>query len=487
MSLMGKLYDGWEALKSKFKPVKLQEALGGGFFAGDIDVGGNAPDSEFRSLNQHPRDMNPMKYEVAVRTSQYFYEKNPLFKRVVDIPLQAVTSAGIQINSENERVREVLEDFWQKPVGGFETTFMGTDGLLKEMCLGGELNLPVAGNPINGEIDIAFIDSLNIQDVLKVPGNVLKEAKIRLKGKPGEEGKTLDIMQNVGGMMVGEVFRFTANKPINAKRGKPVHLTLLDWVDPLDRAMFNELDRWTELKKFLWHFKLSGADEKTVKEKQKELQNKGSIKEGSIQVTNENAEINAVTPDLKAADGTEMSKLMQRWIIGGGGLTDFFMGFGGDVNVATAREMQKVVVWMLEHLQRQIKQILTAIFTYQLQVAAEARKVTMDGVLTEADLSDGFEIVCNQVLKREFVAEASSFQQITNSIILAQNGKLIDKSTARKQYVQAAKEVGFEELDVNEIEEALKSEEPERDMFGSEQVQTNRNQPGFTNNEMMRM
>ena len=105
-----------------------------------------------------------------------------------------MASAGVRIKTDNPKVEELWEDFWAAPIDGFKNKLMGRDGLFMEALVSGEINLPIGFLP-NGDLEVAFIDSLNIKNVLKVPGNSLIDDKIVLKDSLGGTGKTLDIIR----------------------------------------------------------------------------------------------------------------------------------------------------------------------------------------------------------------------------------------------------------------------------------------------------
>ena len=188
-----------QAVKDRVNTYRLSQSLkqadikeSSEFAAFDFQV--DQDDGNYRRLSQHSRDLAPYKYERAVTISRAFKEKDPLYKRLLEIPTDAMASAGVRIKTDNPKVEELWEDFWAAPIDGFKNKLMGRDGLFMEALVSGEINLPIGFLP-NGDLEVAFIDSLNIKNVLKVPGNSLIDDKIVLKDSLGGTGKTLDIIR----------------------------------------------------------------------------------------------------------------------------------------------------------------------------------------------------------------------------------------------------------------------------------------------------
>lgn len=436
---------------------------------GAFDIGIDSDEDQFRSLTGTRRDFPSHLYERSVRISQGLYETDPLYKRIINFPMEAITSAGFTIQSDNPKVKERLDEFWGDKLTGFKKLFLGKDGLLKEELLSGELNLPY-GIRENGDVEIGFIDPLNIKNVFKVKGNALIDDTVMLKDMFGRDGKTFTVVRAVAGQLFGDLFRFTMNRPVNAKRGKPIHIALMDYIDLNNQNMFNELERWKGLKAFLWNLKtnMTQADAEKL---EKQIIKDGGIKAGGIRVTDSESEWVAVTPDLKAADGSTMANLMLGFI---GGLSvggKSVLGFGEDINVATMRELMKIVTWTIEAIQREAVEILNEIFALQLQVDAQLGRMTTEGNLTVSD-DLSFTVKPNRVVKRDFVIEGAGFQSVTNSISIAKTSNFIGDKTASQMFVAAANEFDFElvEQDVeDELAEQAKNE-PAPDKFGNPNV-----------------
>ena len=75
-------------------------------------------DGNYRRLSQHSRDLAPYKYERAVKISRAFKEKDPLYKRLLEIPTDSMASAGVREKTDNPKLEEVGEGLVWEPVGG---------------------------------------------------------------------------------------------------------------------------------------------------------------------------------------------------------------------------------------------------------------------------------------------------------------------------------------------------------------------------------
>src|SRR6185369_3726478 len=98
---------------------------------------------------------------------------------------------------------------------------------------------------------------------------------------------------------------------------------LADYIDGYDQAVFNDLERVQLMLNFIWDVKLTGKSEPEI---ETWLDKQSAPGPGSIRAHNENAEWDAVAPDLKLTETGKFSKAIRNDALGGAGLGPFFLG-----------------------------------------------------------------------------------------------------------------------------------------------------------------
>ncbi len=452
-------------------------------FANATGMSIDPDDDQFRRLTQTTRDQDPLTHERSVNISYFMHARNGFYKRLIEISLQAIASAGIKIETEDEIIQDAWFEFWEKPGMGMSDWFYED---MVDVTLSGEANWPLAVNPVNGDLEVGYVDPLNVKAIKMLPGNVRVPDKLLMKDKmltEPESGRVFEILKNFGGFLAGDLIHFPINKPRNASRGVPAFIALLDQVDMYDQLFFNEGERMIMKKSFIWDVTIKGAKEDQLRKwMQANFPGGQPPKPASVRAHNEEEEWKEVTPSLDSSDSSEAIRTIREGTAGAGGYPSHWFGWGGDTNVATAREMTKPTIWMIEWQQRAIVRFLTKLFSFQLQTWNQVKHLESGLVKSEGVK---WEIKANNVFPREFVIQAEAFGRVVDSIAGAKASGLVGDKTARKMFVNVANEADFN-LNLSEVEEEFEGEENEKDQFGSKIVK----KPELSDisfNEIMRM
>lgn len=424
-------------------------------------AGIDSDDHLFRRISQTQRDMEPLKLERAVNISLYMYNTNPLAQRIIDVPMQAIESAGIEFDSkDDDRLQELWDDWWGDGNEGFSAEFFE---LFKDGRMTGEIHWPVAINAINGALEFGYIDPINVKQIFMVPGNVKQADKVILKDNmlfPNAK-QVYTVIRRVGDVMAGELIHVAFNKLTNASRGVPVLAALLDWLDLYDQGMINEAERWSLLKSFLYHVTIEDGDEEAINKFNKMHFPGGKpMNPGSVLTTNEKIKMEAVTPDLKAGDSTEMSELQLNNIESGAGLMGFVLQSGKGINQGVAREIVRPSIWMIESIQRKMTRLLTTLFKLVVQ-NAENKGRQLDSGMVDSSMEKRFKITANEVLERDLVVLSTTLKQLTEALIAGKSNALIDDESARKAYVNMASKID-ESVNLEEVERNIEEQEKEK-------------------------
>jgi hypothetical protein len=243
--------------------------------------------------------------------------------------------------------------------------------------------------------------------------------------------------------------------PINVARGGSRGISelfsLADWIDVFDNMIFDFADRARFLNSFVWHYTVTGADEKKLAEFKKEVV-KSPPRQGGVQVTNENVKIEASTPDLKGADMSEGSRMVKLYGMGGAGLPAWFFADPVDANRSTAQEMEGPTGKKLTEWQNNIKRALRGMVEFAIENAI-AHGVLPEGTDTTWTLQ------APDLSTKDLGAAATMIGSLIGSLMtLADRGWLREETAARGAYM-ALTQIGLEVEPGDEFNQAQKEKQ----------------------------
>lgn len=300
------------------------EALGIGSIGPGLGL--DADDYQYRRMtgggNQQRRDLTPLQQDRMLEIVWYLWEQNAFAKRLVTLMSDLILADGVTVEAVDERVQEVIDGAWNHRVNQLKTRIIEFHNALS---VNGELIITVAVNPINGIPTIGFIDPYQVKSILPLPDNVLVPDKLVLKSGAGEPEKMLRIVRENPdtGMLEGEVFYLGINKMPNSLRGRSDLSTLADWLDLYDTYLFAEVERLQLLSAFVWDYEIQGAEKGEIVTK---LRDFPKPTPGRVWAHNEKEQLNARTPDLKAADRSEAGRMLRVHIAGAFGFPLSYLG-----------------------------------------------------------------------------------------------------------------------------------------------------------------
>ena len=184
---------------------------------------------------------------------------------------------------------------------------------------------------------------------------------------------------------------------------------------------------------------------------------------------NEKVTLEAVAPDLKATDAAAGARLFRNHILGKFGFPKHWYGGGGNVNRATASEMDTPALKMIQDRQNEGKWILDDMFTAQISRARKARYLRVGD-----DEATQYSIMTPPLGSKDIAQLGTMVQAVTASFVAAQTQGWIDKQTARNLYVMSVSFLGVD-IDAAEVEANL---EAERQRQGYQDISKSRTKPG---------
>lgn len=437
----------------------LQEA-----FIGGAGVMIDTDDNQFRRLSTgqrfKTRDLTPIQQDRMLEIAWYLMEANPFAKRLIELMRDLVVGEGITVSAEDERIDEILQRTWAHPVSRFDQR---VGSLYYAMSLNGELVLPVARNPITGLPHIGYIDPMQVDRVEHRADNVLVHETVILKPAQGaREGARLKVIQEdqVTGLLDGDVFYFPINALPNAMRGRSDLLALADWLDLYDQLMYAEVERVHMLSSFVWDLLVQNESDPTkLKARADAL---GTPKPGTVYAHNEKETLEARTPDLKAADRSEVNRMLAVHIAGSAGYPITWLGFP-DSTRATLEGQNDVATKTPARRQKEFVGHLRTVLRYAIEGATTRNRSLF------RDARPDFDVNVPEIATKDIARVGGVISNIVSACDVAQANGTMSKRAAVLVQLSVMRHLGIE-LDVEEVLQQAEAEEQERQAQADERA-----------------
>ncbi|HZU33721.1 MAG TPA: hypothetical protein VFB79_21585 [Candidatus Angelobacter sp.] len=439
-------------------------------------VSADPEDAKFKRITsmQTLRDLNPLMHERMQQVAFYLKSTTPFGKRIVEVITNYVVGEGFKAAAADPEVQAVIDKFCSDDINN---VLESIKDWCDELTTFGELCIQAIVNPVNGAVRLGYVDPQEIEFVeygtlTAADGSqrpIAFPLAVRLKRTQyEEEGKRLLVIRTdddpnseTFGELTGDCFYAAINKAKGASRGLSELFSLADWIDVFDQMMFDCADRFRFLSAYVWHYTLTGADEKKV-EAFKKTVTQNPPRQGSVQVTNENVKIEAQTPNLQGADMAETLRMIKMYGLGGVGLPLWFFADPVDANKSTADEMTGPTGKKLTERQNHLKSLVSKILVYVVQRAIYA------GVL-RPDVDATVTLQVPDLMIKDLEKAAMTLAAVVNSVsVMEQNGYIQSKTAARASHVVLS-QIGVE-VDPDEFEKAQQEKEQRQNNLVPEQT-----------------
>lgn len=408
------------SLKSSIKKDKVREAVSPGI-------------EGFRVISE--REVAPTIHSRMLRLAKILYDSNPLARRIVELTKNFILGEGILYEAKDKRVKEILDNFWFDDINNWP---IRQHERILDLCLYGELIIPVEVNPKNGHVTLGYIDPLQVQDVVTNPLNCLVYEKIIVKGLSDNRTdlrvikKDRNPLSKTFGRLMGEVFFFAINKVSNQTRGTSDLLPLIDWLDAYDQFLFNRLERQSFINNFVWDVTLEGADDSEIEEFKKNLI---APTPGTIRIHNERVKWNVINPKLESSDAQAESQLLRSHILAGAGYPPhFFSDFSGVR--ATAYESYFPTEKNLVSRQKIIKGFLEYIFRFVIDQAIIHNTLP-------PNIDTSFEVIFPEISIRDLERTSRALRNITLALSDARDAGWLTDEECRRTISSVLSQIGM--------------------------------------------
>ena len=400
----------------------------------------------FRKLTGNPtRELPVATQERMFEICYWLWKTNPLAQFIIDIIVAFVVEGGMPFTSDNEDVKKLFTEFWGDAANQLDIFF---EKHVTELGVFGELCLPVFVLKNTGKVRLGFIDPADIEAVVTDPHNAKLTIGVRLKSMDNEPARKLaviigdeeiEILSAKGQKLYetftdGQCFYWKVNTLTNEPRGCSDLFVVADHLDGYEQFMADTMEKFSQYNAFYYDVTVEGATNEDL-QKQANLYRPPTT--GGAFVHNEKVKSQAVSPTQNASDADTGARLLRNHILGPKGIPEHWAGGGGDVNRATASEMDLPVLKMLGRRQQTVKHILEQIADFVILSAINAR------YLRVAPEDATYEIQTPEINSKDIKSQASALESLARSLTAAQSNRWIDEATARKMFAFAAEFVGF--------------------------------------------
>lgn len=425
-----------------FLNTPLREAVGRDNDTGWHSVGGEGEARSLPVLTQHRMQEQAM----------HMWRMHPLGKAFIEIPVHFLTAGGIRVSCQDKDIAEILESFWGDPVNDME---LSLPRKIREMAIYGEQCWPAFVAP-DGMVRLGYLDPAKIKKVHTDPDNAAMIIGVETKHdhKAGQSLKYKVIVNGSEDIFTqrtqklreefsdGECFFFRVNGISNSPRGQSDLLPVLDGLTRYQQGMDCESERWKHLRTYFWDVTLNGGQEDQVVAKAKSLK---APLPGAVHVHNEKEEWSAVVPSFNSSDTSGQARLLRNHMLAALGIPEHWLGGGGDVNRATAAEMDSPAMKALRSRQGEWTAILRTVLRWQIFKRFEVLNQKGAAQIAFNKLKESpIRIEWPEMLSKDTSKYAAALSQIVITAATAINRKLLSRETAVRMIAHSAAQFGLE-------------------------------------------
>lgn len=416
-------------------------------------------DEGWRKLTESPeRELAGLSKDREIEIAYSLWKTNPLGRWIINIMTAFICGDGFTIEAKNEKIKELLEAFWEHPVNNLK---LNLPTHIKELGVFGELLLPKFVSQYTGKVALGYIDPAQIKRIVTDPENIKIVIGVITRGKDFRDGKkfktvlppdTEDFLSNDARAFREscqyECYLDRINNLSNETRGQSDLSEIADWLDIYEQFLFDMSEKWVLLNAFVWDLIVQDGTADSIAEQVKGF----TKKSGSVYGHNQKVTLQAATPDLKTFDTETGGKVIRNHILGAKGIPSFWFGGAQDSNLAVSQEMSAPTYKMFSERQKHV------IYFWQLICDDVVREADAHGMLKGVtDDERAYKLNTPELASKDITKFASAIAQLTTSLVAAVTSEFIDKDTAVKGFAFALAMIGYE-FDVDVVQEKIKEE-----------------------------
>lgn len=328
-------------------------------------------DAGWRPISSSKRDLTPVTQRRMQELAHHAWEQHRLANRLIELPVAFILGDGVEVTCDNEEAKRWLDAWWGDPINRLD---LNLEKRVRELALFGE-QVIVVFRTVAGHVRHGAVDPTLIKRVIVDPDNAALPIGVEVGGEDGTtrtfrvilEGGDDELLQPAAialrvKMTAGDCHFWRVNDLLTGTRGRSDLLSAIDIADAYSQLIFGEVERAAALRTAIWDVTLTGATPEEVEKRASSIAPPAPM---SVRVHNDAEKWESVSPKLEAADASQTLRVVRNEVLGGGTIPEHWYGGGGDVNRATAAEMDEPTYKIFRR-----RQLL-----WQAIIEAEARHV----------------------------------------------------------------------------------------------------------------
>ncbi len=438
--------------RSIFAPRRAREATPEQLIAtGALGGRGYDPvdgESGWTRLGTGLREVPHWTQEKARDSSVASYRSNPMAKAIVDTYTAfCVGDKGVSYEVTNQDVRQIVEAFWTDP----RNQVAALQGLwLRDQILTGETLLELMQGQHSGVVRYNPIEPSLISNVTLLHGNPLwlDQVKVR-QADGGELGYTVVAVDDLTGLRDGECMFWTPSKAtLHDRRGMPILMPILDWLDSYDAILSNLIDRTALARYFVWDVTVEG-DQTHVDAFVAARGGTHVPPSGSVEVHNQSVKWEAKHAQTGAAEDSIAGKSVLTSIAGGAGLAKTWLADPEDANRATSLTMAEPVRRRVGEMQKTWLAYQTELCRFVVDRAVAARRLRPEVEATDPKTGETYSVPAAQSVTVVGPEIAAADAELTANVLLNLSTgleKLVQIGALSKEAAAVAARKGWEDF-----------------------------------------
>ena len=407
----------------------------------------------FHQLGGGRRDATFVDKDISMDEAVRLYEKNALAKWLLDTMRDLIVGQGITVVSPDERVQELLDDFWNHPVNNMKVNVPQN---VLSLLLFGEQLLPVELGVRGGPMVVTTIDPGDIELVEHDPQNGSMPIGVRRLSDGDKAGKAYGIVYKLPDAQIfspetaalrkaefgqHRAFWNKINYAIATQtRGRSEYYGLRDHLEGYGQLIYERGIRVADLQKFFYDIEFTDAEQPEI---DAWVAKTSAPNHGDIRAHNQRIKWNMVSAALQSMEISEDFRVQRNYILGAVSLPEHWNGGGGDINRATAKAMD--IPTFLRYTARQVtvRNQLECMLDYQLAQHVE------EGLI-DAEQAKQYELVLPQISTEDLKTTADTLVSVTGALVVAASKGWVSDSEARELFKVVAERTGVQLEDNDE-------------------------------------
>lgn len=429
-------------------------------------------DHQWRGLLQSRRDLMPVEQDRLIEIANYLVAQNPLANKIRKTRRDFVIGDGVTFTADDDKeIQPIIDEFWCDPVNNMDEYQVQ---LVDYLGINGELLIPTFPNYFKGNVQLGWIDPMEVEQVLADRNNrrIMREVRMKPGASAGystyydlSQKRTYQIVNvdlvrgsKTYGYRTGELLFFKINCAPDATRGRSDFEPVADLVDAWDQATFNDLERVSLLLNFIWDVKLTGKTEQQIEEW---LRGQSAPAPGSIRAHNEGVEWQAIAPDLKFTETRMLANGIRKDVLGAMDLSEFFFGITEGANRASSENLETPILKALQARQR----VVRAVFREMVDYAIDCRVLKnpkLKRQIESGQVSRKFKVEMPELSSKDVTRIGSVFTTMSAALDGAVERGWVSNDKAAEIFAAFAAQVGIE-YNVEEERQKAEAEKAKRD------------------------